>query len=207
MNTYGSSRINSMQGRKNIELSSVSKLVGLGGKLRTCWSSSPPWSSCPWSWDVKELSGGPGWGEMTTHIKWESFFLGRGDMAPVIFLEMSPPLLRFPRTFPPSSRVGPTQGFSEPQAPTVLHLLPAIWIGMAQMLWRNSKNVKWSHVFLFVLGHLHDHWTKLGGEQHAVPFTGWIFACAWHVHCPFRDEYTFHVLDLILVRCAEAVLS
>ena len=130
-----------------------------------------------------------------------------GDMAPVIFPEMSPPLLRFPRTFPPSSRVGPTQGFSEPQAPTVLHLLPAIWIGMAQMLWRNSKNVKWSHVFLFVLGHLHDHWTKLGGEQHAVPFRGWTFACAWHIHCPFRDYYTFHVLDLMLVRCAEAVLS
>ena len=73
MNTYGSSRINSMQGRKNIELLSVSKLVG--GKLRTCWSSSPPWSSCPWSWDVKELSGEPGWGEMTTHIM-RFLFLG-----------------------------------------------------------------------------------------------------------------------------------
>ena len=200
MNTYGSSRINSMQGRKNIELLSVSKLVG--GKLRTCWSSSPPWSSCPWSWDEKELSGGPGWGEMTAHIM-RFLFWGIWPRS----YSLSPPLLRFPRTFPPSSRAGPTQGFSEPQAPTVLHLLPAIWIGMAQMLWRNSKHAKWSHVFLFVLGHLHDHWTKLGGEQHAVPFTGWIFACAWHVHCPFRDGYTFHVLDLMLVRCAEAVLS
>ena len=65
-----------MQGRKNIELLSVSKLVG--GKLRTCWSSSPPWSSCPWSWDEKELSGEPGWGEMTTHIMRILFW---GDMA------------------------------------------------------------------------------------------------------------------------------